>query len=68
MGNLPEAMGCYEHALRHNPQSVRALTAISLVLRTREEFQKAADYLHQVLKIDNNNGEAWGSLGMVILP
>ncbi|KAH8907104.1 TPR-like protein [Coniochaeta sp. PMI_546] len=63
MGNLPEAMQSYEHALRHNPQSIRAMNAISLVLRTREDFPKAAEYLHQILKIDPNNGEAWGSLG-----
>lgn len=65
MGNLPEAMQSYEHALRHNPQSIRAMNAISMVLRTREEFPKAAEYLHQVLKLDPNNGEAWGSLGRI---
>lgn len=63
VGNLQEAMGAYEHALRHNPQSIRAMNAISLVLRTREEFPKAAEFLHQIIKIDVTNGEAWGSLG-----
>lgn len=67
MGNSTEALQSYEHSLRHNPQSIRALTAISMVLRAREEFPKAAEYLHQVIKIDPNNGDAWGSLGKLVL-
>lgn len=63
VGNLPDALNSYEQALRHNPTSIRALNAISLVLRTKEEFPKASDYLHQILKLDPSNGEAWGSLG-----
>jgi glucose repression mediator protein len=39
------------------------MNAISCVLRTREEFPKAAEYLQAILKLDNTNGEAWGSLG-----
>ena len=39
------------------------MNSISLILRTREEFPKAAEYLHAILKLDNTNGEAWGSLG-----
>ena len=65
MGNLDEAMGAYERALRHNPQSIPAMTAISCVLRTREEFQKAAEYLQAILRLDETNGEAWGNLGML---
>jgi tetratricopeptide (TPR) repeat protein len=63
VGNLPDALNSYEQALRHNPTSIRALNAISLVLRTKEEFNKASEYLHQILKLDPHNGEAWGSLG-----
>jgi tetratricopeptide (TPR) repeat protein len=54
----------YEQALRANPQSVQAMNAISLILRTREDFPKAVEYLQAILKIDNSNGEAWGSLGL----
>ena len=43
------------------------MNAISLVLRTREEFGKAAEYLQAILKLDANNGEAWGSLGVYSL-
>lgn len=57
-------MKAYDRALQANPQSVAAMNAISLILRTREEFNKAVDYLQAILKIDNTNGEAWGSLGM----
>ncbi len=46
------------------PHSIPAMNSISLILRTREEFPKAAEYLHAILKLDNTNGEAWGSLGM----
>lgn len=63
MGNLDDAMSAYEHALRANPNSIAAMNAISLVLRTREDFAKAAEYLQAILKLDNTNGEAWGSLG-----
>ncbi|CCF41155.1 hypothetical protein CH063_11516 [Colletotrichum higginsianum] len=63
LGNLEEAMKAYDRALQANPQSVAAMNAISLILRTREEFHKAVDYLQAILKIDNTNGEAWGSLG-----
>lgn len=60
---MNDALYSYEQALRHNPNSIRALNAISLVLRTKEDFPKATEYLHQVLKLDPNNGEAWGCLG-----
>jgi glucose repression mediator protein len=63
MGDLDQAMSAYEHALRANPNSITAMNAISLVLRTREEFGKASEYLQAIIKIDPRNGEAWGSLG-----
>jgi general transcriptional corepressor CYC8 len=67
LGNLDDAMSAYEYALRANPQSIPAMNAISLILRTREEFHKAVDYLQAILKIDNTNGEVWGSLGLLSL-
>ncbi len=63
LGNLDDAMIAYEHALRANPQSIPAMNAISLILRTREDFPKAVEYLQGILKLDQNNGEVWGSLG-----
>ncbi|KAL2015911.1 hypothetical protein VTK56DRAFT_4549 [Thermocarpiscus australiensis] len=63
MGNLDEAMAAYERALRANPNSITAMTAMSMVLRTREDFPKAAEYLQAILKLDERNAEAWGNLG-----
>ena len=63
MGNLEEAMTAYEHALRANGRSVPAMNAISCILRTQEHFHKAVEYLQNILKLDGNNGDVWGSLG-----
>lgn len=63
LGNLDDAMMAYEQALRANPQSIQAMNAISLILRTKEEFHKAVEYLNAIIKLDSANGEAWGSLG-----
>lgn len=63
MGDLDGALSAYEHALRHNYQSISAMNAISCILRTKENFPKAVDYLQGILKLDANNGEVWGSLG-----
>lgn len=39
------------------------MSAISLILRNREEFHKALEYLQDILKLEPSNGAAWGSLG-----
>ncbi|KAL0470526.1 hypothetical protein QR685DRAFT_442085 [Neurospora intermedia] len=67
MGNHNEALEAYERALAANPNSVTAMNAASLVLRTREDFPKASEYLQRILKIEPANGEAWGSLGHCFL-
>ena len=66
MGDLDGAINAYEQALRHNTWSVPAMNAISSILRTREQFPKAIEYLQNILKLDPNNGEVWGSLGMTL--
>lgn len=63
MGDLDGAMGSYEHALRHNQWSIPAMSAIAQILRTREQFPKAIEYLQTILKLDPQNGEAWSNLG-----
>ncbi|KAL2160375.1 hypothetical protein VTH06DRAFT_1548 [Thermothelomyces fergusii] len=63
MGNLDDAMASYERAIRINPNSIPAMSAMSSVLRTREDFPKAAEYLNAILKLDDRNGEAWSCLG-----
>lgn len=63
MGDLDGAMSAYEQALRHNQWSIPAMNAISSILRTREQFPKAIEYLQNILKLDPQSGETWGSLG-----
>lgn len=63
MGDLDAAVNAYEQALRHNNWSIPAMNAISSILRAREQFPKAIEYLQNILKLDPNNGEVWGSLG-----
>ncbi|KAJ6077252.1 uncharacterized protein N7446_000188 [Penicillium canescens] len=63
MGDLEGAMNAYEQALRHNQWSVPAMNAISCILRTKEQFPKAIEYLQNILKLDPSSGETWGSLG-----
>lgn len=63
LGEHNEAMSAYEHALRANPQSIQAMSAISLILRHKEDFTKAIDFLQAILTIDKTHGETWGNLG-----
>ncbi|EPS45011.1 hypothetical protein H072_962 [Dactylellina haptotyla CBS 200.50] len=63
MGNMDGAMDAYEAALRQNTYSIPAMENISHILRTREQFPKAVEYLQAILNIDANNGDVWGSLG-----
>ena len=63
MGDLDGAVNAYEQALRHNQYSIQAMNAISCILRTKENFPRAVEYLQAILKLDASNGEVWGSLG-----
>ncbi|KAI7822039.1 hypothetical protein BC939DRAFT_398209 [Gamsiella multidivaricata] len=63
MREYDRAMAAYEAALRHNYHSVSALNLIAELYRSRENFQKAAEYFQRILAIDNASGEVWGSLG-----
>ena len=64
MGDLDGAIVAYEQALRHNQFSIPSMNAISCILRTKENFPKAVEYLQAIVKLEANNGEVWGSLGM----
>ncbi|KAL3474371.1 hypothetical protein BJX99DRAFT_231729 [Aspergillus californicus] len=63
LGDLDGAMAAFEQAQRHNQWSIPAMNAISCILRTKEQFPKAIEYLQSILKLDPSNGETWGSLG-----
>ena len=64
MGDLDGAINAFEQALRHNQYSIPAMNAISCILRTKENFPRAVEYLQAIVKLESNNGEVWGSLGM----
>jgi general transcriptional corepressor CYC8 len=63
MNQLDDALFAYEQALRHNQFSTQTLNNISQILRTKEKYPEAMDYLKGIIKLEPNNGEAWGNLG-----
>jgi glucose repression mediator protein len=63
MSDLDGAIQCYEQALKYNQWSVPAMQGIAHILRTKDAFPAAVDYLRTILKVDTTNGEVWGSLG-----
>ncbi|KAL6867952.1 hypothetical protein J3F83DRAFT_82544 [Trichoderma novae-zelandiae] len=58
-----EAMHAYERALQANPNSTAAMSAIGMLLKGREAFDKALEFFRAIVQLDQNNGEAWGNLG-----
>ena len=63
-----EAMHAYERALQANPNSTAAMNAIGMVLKGREQYDKALEFFRAIVQIEPGNGEAWGNLGMKDLP
>lgn len=63
MQDLDGAMQCYEQALKHNQWSIAAMQGIACILRARDQFPHAVEYLRTILKVDPANGDVWGSLG-----
>ncbi|KAK3096311.1 glucose repression mediator protein, partial [Teratosphaeriaceae sp. CCFEE 6253] len=63
MGELDGAIQSYERAMSFNQWSVPAMLAISCILRSKDQFTAAVEYLRQIIKIDPTNGEVWSSLG-----
>jgi tetratricopeptide (TPR) repeat protein len=63
MNKVDDAIQAFERALSFNQWSVPAMLAISSILRSQDQFQGATEYLQQILKIEQNNGEVWSSLG-----
>lgn len=64
MNDLDGAIQCYEQALKHNQWSIPAMQGIATIFRTKDHFPQAVEYLRTILKVDQANGEVWGSLGM----
>jgi general transcriptional corepressor CYC8 len=63
MNQLDDALYAYEQALRHNMYSTQTLNAISTILRTKEKYPEAMEYLKNIIKMEPANGDAWGNLG-----
>lgn len=63
MGEMDSAFQAYERALRCNNMSIPAMLSITCILRAKDQFPAAVDYLKQILRIEPNNGEVWSSLG-----
>lgn len=63
MGELDGATQAYERAMNFNQWSVPAMLAISCILRSKDQFTAAVEYLRQIIKIEPGNGEVWSSLG-----
>lgn len=63
MNDMDGAMAAYERAMSHNRSSIQAMLAISCILRSRDQFTAAVEYLKQIIAIDQNEGEVWSSLG-----
>ncbi|OLL21705.1 General transcriptional corepressor ssn6 [Neolecta irregularis DAH-3] len=59
MGDTERALASYENALRHNAYSIPAMTQIASVLRSKEQFQNAIEFLQRIIAIEQNNGEVW---------
>jgi glucose repression mediator protein len=63
MNDTDGATMAYEAALRHNRYSVAAMLAIANILRSRDNFGPAIEYLKAITKFEERNGEVWASLG-----
>ncbi|KAI9891945.1 MAG: glucose repression mediator protein [Vezdaea aestivalis] len=67
-GDLDGAKTAYEQCLRHNNWNIAALNAISCILRTKEDFRNAAEYLNKILQVEANNGDEpklWYGIGIL---
>jgi tetratricopeptide (TPR) repeat protein len=62
-GDLDGAAACYEQALRHNSYSIPAMLGVANILKQRDQFAQAIDYLNAITKIEDNHGEVWALLG-----
>ena len=66
MQDQDRALVAFENALRHKPTSILGLNAVASIARSRDEFDKAIEYFQRILNIKQDNGEIWGSMGVMI--
>ena len=58
----PERKHISLQALRSCPDSQHALMIVARMFMTERKIQKAREWFHRALKVDNNNGDAWALL------
>ncbi|CAE6477694.1 unnamed protein product [Rhizoctonia solani] len=63
MNDLDRALAAYEHAIRHNPQSIAGLTNIAGIARARENYSTASP----ISPLQRENGDVWSALGHCFL-
>lgn len=63
VGNPDGALTAYQRANQLNQWCVPAMLAISSILRSKDQFTGAVEYLRNIIKIEPGNGEVWSSLG-----
>lgn len=63
MNDWDSALECYHNALKCNQWSVPAMQGIASILRYKDQFQHAAEYLRAIIKIEPTNGEVLSGLG-----
>ncbi|KAI7885182.1 TPR-like protein [Lichtheimia hyalospora FSU 10163] len=57
------AINFYKEALKHNADSVNALSRLASLYRDQDQLDQAVKYFKRVLTIDENHGETWSALG-----
>ena len=72
LGNLSEVMGeldgatqAYERAMNFNQWSVQAMLAISCILRSKDQFTSAVEYLRQILKVEPSSASGPNTISFV---
>ncbi|CDS13009.1 hypothetical protein LRAMOSA05193 [Lichtheimia ramosa] len=57
------AINFYKEALKHNADSVNALSRLASLYRDQDQLDQAVKYFKRILAIDEHHGETWSALG-----
>ena len=63
MMQIDKAQKLYYEALRNNPHSIKALTALGSLARSQDQHIKGIDFFKKVLQIEPSNGAVCASIG-----
>jgi len=62
--NILEAKKILERILSQQPNHLRAILDLSVILIKQEQHKLAEEYLNSALSLDSNNAEVWAYLGI----